>query len=108
MIGLRDAGALVVGSGLAGLAAALELARTMPVTLLTKTAGLAGGSSPLAQGGVAAALGPDDDPGRHAADTVAAGGGLPADLRHRDLLALGRQGDRPAHAATPSSAAWVK
>ena len=37
---------------------------------------MAGGSSVYAQGGVAVALGADDSPERHAADTVAVGGGL--------------------------------
>ena len=47
---------LVVGSGVAGLAVALETS-ALRVGLLTKTALGAGGSSPLAQGGVAAAIG---------------------------------------------------
>jgi L-aspartate oxidase len=43
--------------------------------VITKTA-LAEGSSRMAQGGIAAALGADDDPSLHAADTVAVSGGL--------------------------------
>lgn len=66
---------IVVGSGVAGLSAALHLARSGPVELLTKDA-LVSGSTALAQGGVAAALGPGDDPRHHAADTMAAGDGL--------------------------------
>jgi L-aspartate oxidase len=73
--GIRDAGTVVIGSGLAGLTAALRLS-PRPVTLLTKTAELAGGSSPHAQGGVAAAIGAGDDPADHAADTVSAGAGI--------------------------------
>ena len=61
---------IVVGSGAAGMAAALALA-PLSVALLTKTHTLAGGASPWAQGGVAAAIGPDDDPDRHARDTLA-------------------------------------
>ncbi|MEI8394851.1 MAG: L-aspartate oxidase [Rhodospirillaceae bacterium] len=68
-------GVIVVGSGLAGLLAALRLA-PRPVTLLTKTPLLAGGSSDLAQGGVAAAVALDDTPADHARDTVMAGAGL--------------------------------
>ncbi|HYG86822.1 MAG TPA: L-aspartate oxidase [Azospirillum sp.] len=75
MLIVRDAEVLVVGSGLAGLTVALRLA-PHPVTLLTKTADLPGGSSLHAQGGIAAALGPGDTPDSHAADTVAAGAGL--------------------------------
>ena len=66
---------IVVGSGLAGLTCALALA-PRPVTLITKTASLAGGSSLWAQGGIAAAVGPDDSPEMHAADTLSAGAGL--------------------------------
>lgn len=72
---VRDSEIVVVGSGLAGMIAALRLA-PRPVTLLTKTADLPGGSSNHAQGGIAAAIGPDDRPENHAADTVAAGAGL--------------------------------
>ena len=69
----RDAGqAVVIGSGIAGLTAALELGNC---TLVTKTA-LGAGASRLAQGGIAAALGLDDTPSLHANDTVAVGGGL--------------------------------
>ncbi|MBY6261952.1 L-aspartate oxidase [Azospirillum sp. 412522] len=72
---VRDAEVIVVGSGLAGMTATLQLA-PRAVTLITKTAGLPGGSSFHAQGGVAAAVGPGDRPEDHAADTVAAGAGL--------------------------------
>ncbi len=67
---------IVVGSGLAGLSAALAAADMgAAVTLLTAGA-LLSGSSPWAQGGIAAAVGEDDSPERHAADTLAVGGGL--------------------------------
>lgn len=65
--------AIVIGSGLAGLACALTLAEQAEVILLTKTSGLAGGSSLWAQGGIAAALGDGDAPAAHAEDTLAAG-----------------------------------
>jgi L-aspartate oxidase len=66
---------VIVGSGLAGLIAALTLA-PRPVVLVT--GGSLGGetSSALAQGGMAAAVGPDDNASLHAADTLAAGDGL--------------------------------
>jgi L-aspartate oxidase len=63
---------IIVGSGLAGLACALELA-PRPVTLITKTPRLEGGSSILAKGGIAAAIGPGDTPGHHMEDTLSAG-----------------------------------
>ncbi|HEX5041666.1 MAG TPA: FAD-binding protein [Candidatus Polarisedimenticolaceae bacterium] len=66
---------LVVGSGVAGLAAALRLAPRR-VRLLTASPVLASGSSPLAQGGIAAAVGEGDSAEAHAQDTAAAGAGL--------------------------------
>jgi L-aspartate oxidase len=66
---------LVVGGGLAGLTAALGLAHRR-VTLATKGRLGRDGASRLAQGGIAAAVGPDDGPALHAADTLAVGGGL--------------------------------
>ena len=64
---------LVVGSGVAGLTVALALPKAYVIT--TDHLG-GGGSTPLAQGGVAVAIGPDDGPALHAADTVAVAGGL--------------------------------
>lgn len=67
---------VVIGSGVAGLSAALAAADAgAQVRLLTAGAPLAG-SSPRAQGGVAAAVGVDDAPALHAADTLAVGAGL--------------------------------
>ncbi len=67
--------ALVVGSGAAGLTAALELA-PLSVAVVTKDRLGQGGSSAHAQGGIAAAVGRGDSPALHAADTLAAGAGL--------------------------------
>jgi L-aspartate oxidase len=66
---------LVVGGGIAGLFAALRAAGDRDVVLLTKGSLLAS-TSFLAQGGVAAAVGDDDGPELHAADTLQAGRGL--------------------------------
>ncbi len=66
---------VVVGTGAAGLRAALELA-PLSVALLSKSDCGPSGSSPLAQGGIAVALGGDDSPALHAADTLAVAGGL--------------------------------
>jgi len=72
----RDADIVVVGSGAAGICAALAAAgQGRRVLLLTKE-GIGGGSTPLAQGGLAAAIGPGDDRGLHRRDTLAAGAGL--------------------------------
>jgi len=66
---------VVAGGGIAGLAAALHLA-PLPVTLLVASPLGQHASTPLAQGGIAAALGADDHPALHAADTLQAGAGL--------------------------------
>lgn len=66
---------VVVGAGLAGMVTALRLAPT-PVLLVSPLEPGRGGSTELAQGGLAAAMGTGDTPAAHAADTHAAGGGL--------------------------------
>jgi L-aspartate oxidase len=66
---------LVIGSGIAALRATIGLAGAGSILLLTK-AEPGEGSTGYAQGGIAAAVGPDDSPARHAADTLAAGDGL--------------------------------
>ncbi|MBT0993201.1 L-aspartate oxidase [Cellulomonas sp. DKR-3] len=68
--------AIVVGSGIAGLTAALELRARVPRVLLVTKDRLASGSTVWAQGGIAAALAPEDSPAAHLADTLVAGGGL--------------------------------
>jgi L-aspartate oxidase len=73
--GIERSEVLVVGSGTAGLTAALGVA-PLRATVITKAPLGTGGSSPWAQGGVAVAVGRDDDPSLHAADTLAVGGGL--------------------------------
>jgi L-aspartate oxidase len=70
-----DGAAVVVGGGLAGLMTALALA-PQPVLLLSAAPLGWEGSSALAQGGIAASLGTDDDVSLHLADTLAAGDGL--------------------------------
>jgi L-aspartate oxidase len=71
-----EADAIVVGSGIAGLTAALELRTHVPRVLLVTKGRLPSGSTVWAQGGIAAALDPSDSPEAHLADTLAAGGGL--------------------------------
>jgi L-aspartate oxidase len=67
---------VVVGSGIAGLFAAVKAAQAgLKVAVLTK-ATLQESSSRYAQGGIAAAVDPGDSPALHAADTLAAGRGL--------------------------------
>src|SRR5262245_37755821 len=70
-----DADVVVVGSGLAGLNAALRLrGRVDKVLVVTKDV-LDAGSTQWAQGGIAAALGPGDTPDQHERDTLVAGAG---------------------------------
>ena len=73
--GSFDVDVVVVGSGVAGLTVALGLARTRSVALVTSGA-LGEGSTPLAQGGLAVAIGAHDDASAHAADTITVGAGL--------------------------------
>lgn len=63
---------VIVGAGVAGLTAALALA-PRPVVLVCAAAPGEGGATPLAAGGLAAALGPGDTPAEHAEDTQRAG-----------------------------------
>jgi L-aspartate oxidase len=67
---------VVVGSGAAGMATALAAARCGRDVLLVSKDDLGGGATPLAQGGLAAALGPGDTPAQHQRDTLIAGAGL--------------------------------
>lgn len=70
-----DGAAVIIGGGLAGLMTALALA-PQPVVLVTKAPLGFEASSALAQGGIAASLGADDNTSLHLADTLAAGDGL--------------------------------
>lgn len=66
---------VVVGGGAAGLYAALCLPTHLSVALLTKET-LSASASDWAQGGMAAAIAPDDSPTLHIQDTLKAGAGL--------------------------------
>jgi L-aspartate oxidase len=72
----RDADVLVVGSGAAGMSAALAAAGHGRRVLLISKEELGGGATPLAQGGLAAAIAPGDSAAAHLNDTLAAGAGL--------------------------------
>jgi L-aspartate oxidase len=97
---------VIVGAGLAGLMTVLRLAPE-PVVVLSKAPLGTEASSAWAQGGIAAALGPDDDPALHLADTLAAGDGLSdpeitgqivraAPAAIEDLARIGARFDRTA------------
>ena len=101
---------LVVGGGIAGLRAAVGLAEAGSVLVVTKE-GLAESNTAYAQGGIAVAMGGDEDVALHLADTVAAGDGLvnaaaaavlveQGSRRVEELIAWGTGFDRyPASAA---------
>jgi L-aspartate oxidase len=97
---------VVVGTGIAGLVMAYRASSHHEVILITK-AELAESNTRYAQGGIAAAMFPDDSVASHVADTVSAGAGLcDSDMvevlcgegpqRVRDLMALGVEFDRDA------------
>jgi L-aspartate oxidase len=72
---MADTDFLIVGGGIAGLRAAIALAPAGRVAVLTK-ADPNESNTGYAQGGIAAAVGADDSPALHAADTIRAGDGL--------------------------------
>jgi L-aspartate oxidase len=75
MTTLLEFDVLIIGSGLAGLTAALNLSTTHRVAVVTKR-GLSDGSSMWAQGGIAAVLAEGDSFQSHVDDTLVAGAGL--------------------------------
>ena len=66
---------LVIGGGLAGLRAAMEVDNSLSVLVITKD-GLEQSNSHFAQGGIAGVMDPEDRFEDHIADTVTAGGAL--------------------------------
>jgi L-aspartate oxidase len=102
---VTSADVIVVGSGIAGLTAALRLRQRVDrVLLVTKTV-LSEGSTQWAQGGIAAALDPADSAEEHLVDTLVAGAGVcdeeavrvlvsEGPARVRELATLGMEFDR--------------
>jgi L-aspartate oxidase len=97
---------VVVGAGIAGLRAAIELAQAGRVLVLTKEQ-LGESNTQYAQGGIAVALGGAEDVELHFEDTVNAGGGLvysaaaeilvrDGPFRAEELVAWGTNFDRQA------------
>src|SRR6476646_11654737 len=97
----------VIGSGIAGLTAALRLRGSVGRVLVVTKDVLNAGSTQWAQGGISAALGPGDTPDQHERDTLVAGAGAcdeeavrvlvtdgPAAVR--ELIALGTNFDHDA------------
>src|SRR5882762_1644038 len=84
---------IIVVGGVAGPRAAIGLAAAGRVLVLTK-ADPAESNTGYAQGGIAAAIGDDDTPALHAADTMRAGDGLCDESAVRVLVEHGPQGVR--------------
>lgn len=97
---------VVVGAGIAGLMAAIKCA-PLEVIVICKNRLGSGAATDWAQGGIAAAVGPDDSPILHSMDTQRAGAGISnrsvvdiltrdAPARIEELLELGAHFDRTA------------
>jgi L-aspartate oxidase len=127
---------VVIGSGIAGLTAALRLRDQVDKVLVVTKDVLNAGSTQWAQGGIAAALGPGDTPEQHEVDTLVAGAGAcdltavrvlvnegpdavyelidwGAEFDHHDgVLSLTREGghhrDRIAHAGGDATGAEIQ
>ena len=84
---------VIVGGGIAGLRAAIGLSAAGRVLILTK-ADPSESNTGYAQGGIAAAIGDDDSPALHAADTIRAGDGLCDEDAVRVLVEEGPRGVR--------------
>ncbi len=111
--GVVETDVAIVGAGIAGLFAAHHLPTDTRVVVIDKGSPRRSGSSPWAQGGMAVAVGPDDTPELHAADTLTAGDGLcdpeavrvltrEAPGRLAELIALGAEFD-PADPSRPAT-----
>ena len=74
---------LVIGAGIAGLRAALEVPKDIDVLVVTKD-NIQQSNSAFAQGGIAGVLSPEDRFENHIEDTLSAGGGL----CHRDIVEM--------------------
>jgi L-aspartate oxidase len=87
---LKNYDVLVIGSGLAGMSAALRLAEKLRVALVTKHELLDGASS-WAQGGIAAVMEGSDSIDDHIRDTLVAGAGLCHEDAVRFVVERGRR-----------------
>ena len=106
----QETDVIVVGSGVAGLTTALHARRAGHRVIIVTKSTVDQGSTRWAQGGIAAALDPDDSPAEHLYDTLVAGAGLcdreavdvlvtqgPDAVRR--LMALGAEFDRDSSGA---------
>ncbi|MEY3696660.1 MAG: hypothetical protein RJA41_310 [Actinomycetota bacterium] len=80
---------IVIGSGVAGLTAAIQARTSGYKVILVTKAQVDDGSTRWAQGGIAAALDPNDSPDEHWRDTIVAGAGLCDSAAARVLVVEG-------------------
>jgi L-aspartate oxidase len=83
----RDTDVVIVGTGAAGLSAALRASQLGRRVLVICKGSIGGGSTPAAQGGLAAVSEPLDSIDLHVADTIVAGAGLADESSARSLVA---------------------
>lgn len=83
----RETDVVIIGAGAAGLSAALGASHVGLRVILICKGGLGGGSTPLAQGGLAAVTGRGDSLESHVSDTLVAGVGLCDEMAVRQLVA---------------------
>jgi L-aspartate oxidase len=84
-----EADVIVIGSGVAGLTAAIQARTSGYKVILVTKAHVDDGSTRWAQGGIAAALDPNDSPEEHWRDTIVAGAGLCDSAAARVLVVEG-------------------
>jgi L-aspartate oxidase len=92
----KETDVVIIGAGAAGLSTALETSRSGHRVILMCKGDLSGGSTSLAQGGLAAVVGRDDSLESHVSDTMIAGAGLSDETAVRQLVA-----------AAPSTVAYL-
>ncbi|MFU8688556.1 L-aspartate oxidase [Rossellomorea sp. FS2] len=87
---MGKADVLIIGSGVAALQLARNIQDHMNVRIITKSR-LKASNSYLAQGGIAAAIAPDDSPGLHTRDTLSAGEALQDEGRVMSFVEDGKR-----------------
>jgi L-aspartate oxidase len=83
----RETDVVIIGAGAAGLSAALDASRRGHRVILLSKGGLEGGSTLLAQGGLAAVMDKGDSLSSHVSDTLVAAAGLADEVAVRELVA---------------------
>jgi L-aspartate oxidase len=90
----RDTDIVIVGTGAAGLSAAMAASKIGRKVILICKGDLLSGSTPLAQGGLAAAMDLSDSLDAHVSDTLVAAAGLAVESSVRELVTAAPQAVR--------------